>query len=294
MLADLGLTVEERDIIARVAHVDTARGLLSSSARLLRQGQVSPAALRAAGQVVSPSFRPLDDFSCLHYIETPFSELNAVLGGGLVVGRVTEVVGASCSGKTLFCHALAAGVARQGITQRRRMRVLYVDATSSSFSPSALVLGLDDTESRTVLRDVHTARVLDADSFIDLLQQLSNGSYGAEDEKDLSLIIIDGIAALFSPIIGGGPGSIGSAVLGKAGRLLRNLARQKEIAIVTTNWMVSDGAHPALGEQWRWAVHLRLLIEQKQVNPDEPPLFTMSIWSKKPPKNVVLLNLLNR
>ena len=87
--------------------------------------------------------------------------------------------------------------------------------------------------------------------------------------------------------------------LGKAGRLLRNLARQREVAVVITNWMVSSGGtggllQPALGEHWRSAVHTRLLIEQRRAIPDSPPSFYLTPGIQKQSKDGVKLNLLNQ
>ena len=52
MLRDIGLTADECDVVARSAHVETATGLLAASARLLRAGQTTAGALRAAGAAV--------------------------------------------------------------------------------------------------------------------------------------------------------------------------------------------------------------------------------------------------
>ena len=301
MLRDIGLTADECDVVARSAHVDTAEGLLAASARLLRAGQTTPAALRAAGAAAAPCFCPLAEFGPLAHIATPFAELDALLDGGLAVGRVTEVVGTSCSGKTLLCHALAGAAARHG------RRVLYVDATGASFAPRALAQWLDDTDTRAVLHGVRVCRVLDADTLVETLQALLDGSddedddfdnEGADDDEEEKpgLVIVDGFTALFAPVLCGTAGSIGSAVLCKAGRLLRNLARQQSCAVVVTNWMVSGvtaALHPALGEQWRAAVHTRLLIEQ-QSSPDSPsgPLFADTRGLQRSPSLTVVLDLL--
>lgn len=306
MLRDIGLTADECDVVARSAHVETATGLLAASARLLRAGQTTAGALRAAGAAAAPCFRPLAAWGALAHVATPFPALDALLGGGVAVGRVTEVVGTSGSGKTLLCHALAGAAARHG------RRVLYVDATGASFAPRALAQWLDDADTRAVLRNVRVRRILDADSFIETLQSLLDGDDDDDDEEELweddededeenpGLVIVDGFTALFAPVLCGAAGSIGSAVLCKAGRLLRNLARQQSRAVVVTNWMVSGvtaALHPALGEQWRAAVHTRLLIEQQQQQPAPDstatvPVFAVTHGLQHAPSLTVVLDLL--
>lgn len=322
MLEDAGLSAHERDAVARQAHVHTARGLLGASARLLRHQHTTPAALRRAAAAEAPCFQPLGAVRPLRRVATPFARLDAVLGGGLAAGRVTEVVGAAGSGKTMLCHALAAAVATHAHARkphRRRGGVLFIDATGSCFSPHALALwlrhiiatttaptgttrGESDKETEGMLGGVQVVRVLDADRLVDVLEAVLLGGSGDDSTgntavgREVELVVVDGLTALFAPLVGSGlAGSIGSAVMGRAARLLRNVARQHRAAVVVTNWLVSGGAagllQPALGEQWRAAVHTRLLVQRGPSGPNTAA-FTVTNGLHANPQNTVAVNLI--
>src|SRR5262245_261916 len=70
-------------------------------------------------------------------VPTGFPSVDALLGGGLPRGRVTEIVGAASSGKTTLALSAAALVTGGG------RLVAYVDARRELYPPSAAALGVD-------------------------------------------------------------------------------------------------------------------------------------------------------
>ena len=66
-----------------------------------------------------------------------WSSVDALLGGGLPRGRLTEVVGARSSGKTSFALAAAARTSSAG------QLVAWIDGTGELYPPVAAALGVD-------------------------------------------------------------------------------------------------------------------------------------------------------
>ncbi len=70
-------------------------------------------------------------------VPTGIAEVDALLGGGLPVGALTEVVGARCSGRTACAHAFVAQVIRRGQV------CAWVDGSDSFDAESAAANGAD-------------------------------------------------------------------------------------------------------------------------------------------------------
>jgi DNA repair protein RadA/Sms len=146
------------------------------------------------------------------------SEVDRVLGGGLVPGGVTLLGGEPGIGKSTLLLQVAAGVASTG------RRVLYVTAEESTAQIrlraerlGAVVDGL------WVVAETSVSRV------VDLL-----------DEVNPALVVVDSVQALVAPELGSAPGSV-AQVRECAFRLVTQ-ARNRQMATVLVGHVTKDGS----------------------------------------------------
>ncbi|KAK7257777.1 hypothetical protein RIF29_32000 [Crotalaria pallida] len=204
-----------------------------------------------------------------HILPTGFEGIDALLGGGLYEGQLTELVGPSSSGKTQACLLSASTVAKQ------KSSVIYLD-TSNSFSPQhiAHLVGLssgyvfdkqdDHRPLQEVMDRIICYSVFDLYQMFDVLHQLKINlkSQIFQSDRHVRLLIIDSISSLITPILGGN-GPQGHAMMISAGILLKELAHEHNLAVLVTNHVVGgEGgtSKPALGESWKSVPHVRLLL----------------------------------
>ncbi|XP_027345090.1 DNA repair protein RAD51 homolog 4 isoform X3 [Abrus precatorius] len=194
-------------------------------------------------------------------LSTGCEGIDALLGGGLREGQLTELVGPSSSGKTQACLLSASTVAKHGSS------VIYLD-TGNSFSPQriACFVGQSSAYLKKVLDRIICYSVFDIYQMFDLLHQLKINlrSEIVKSNQDVRLLIVDSISSLITPILGGA-GPQGHALMISAGFLLKKLADEHNIAVLVTNHVVGgeDGiSKPALGESWKSVPHVRLLLSR--------------------------------
>ncbi|XP_025641890.1 DNA repair protein RAD51 homolog 4 isoform X1 [Arachis hypogaea] len=215
----------------------------------------------------------LEDAECnKRLLPTGFKGIDALLGGGLRAGQLTELVGPSSSGKTQACLTSASTVAKNGGS------VIYFD-TGNSFSPqhiahlvgqtSGYVIGnqAEPGPLQKVMERIICYSVFDIYQMFDVLQQLKINlkSKIVEPDRRVQLLIVDSISSLITPILGGS-GPQGHALMISAGYLLKKLADEHNIAVLVTNHMVAgEGgtSKPALGESWKSVPHIRLLLSRE-------------------------------
>ncbi|KDP44181.1 hypothetical protein JCGZ_05648 [Jatropha curcas] len=201
-----------------------------------------------------------------HVLSTGFEGIDALLGGGVREGQLTELVGPSSSGKTQVCLQVAANVAIQHTGS-----VIFMD-TGNSFSPQRIehfvhrISGSAFNENfvQKVMSNILCHSVFDIFSMFDVLRQVEIGLKSQQCKGDCKVrsIIVDSISSLITPVLGGS-GSQGHALMTSAGFLLKKLAHEHNIAVLVTNHMVTgEGGNPkpALGESWKSIPHVRLLL----------------------------------
>ncbi|XP_017411391.1 DNA repair protein RAD51 homolog 4 isoform X1 [Vigna angularis] len=205
-----------------------------------------------------------------HVLSTGCEGIDALLGGGLREGQLTELVGSSASGKTQACLLSASTVAKH------KSSVIYLD-TGNSFSPHRIARfvgqssGYDsenqaDHMLKKVLDRIICHSVFDIYQMLDVLHQLKINlrSEIVKSNQHVRLLIVDSISSLITPILGGSNPQ-GHALMISAGYLLKKLAHEHNIAVLVTNHVVrgEDGiSKPALGESWKSVPHVRLLFSQ--------------------------------
>ncbi|KAL9267809.1 DNA repair protein RAD51 homolog 4-like protein [Drosera capensis] len=216
--------------------------------------------------------------------------IDTVLGGGLRVGFVVELVGPSSSGKTQVCLQAAANIASQ-----HAGGVVFLD-TGNSFSPRRIADFISQSCRRfggmeghfnsldKVMSNISCIRVFDIFTLLDVLHQLESKLKHEMETggRSVRILVVDSISSLITPVLGGG-GPNGHALMVSAGVLLKKLAYEYNLCVLepgrwfwaisgqcltwVTNHMVGgDGGHPkpALGESWKSIPHLRLLLSRDQ------------------------------
>ncbi|XP_020214808.1 DNA repair protein RAD51 homolog 4 isoform X1 [Cajanus cajan] len=205
-----------------------------------------------------------------HVLLTGCERIDALLGGGLREGQLTELVGPSSSGKTQACLLSASTVAKHNSS------VIYLD-TGNSFSPQRIASFVGQSSGhvfdnqvdhilKKVLDRIICYSVFDVYQMFDVLHQLKSNlrSEIVKSNQHVRLLIVDSISSLITPILGGS-GPQGHALMISAGFLLKKLAHENNIAVLVTNHVVGgeDGiSKPALGESWKSVPHVRLLFSR--------------------------------
>ncbi|XP_054458776.1 DNA repair protein RAD51 homolog 3 [Anoplopoma fimbria] len=216
----------------------------------------------------------------LRSIVTFSSQLDVALGGGLPVGKTTEICGAPGVGKTQLCLQLAVDVQVPQCFGGVGGQVVYID-TEGSFLLQRVVdiaaatvqhcsLLVEDDEQRlamttftveTILSNTFLVRCHD---YVELLAEIHLLPEFLSDHPRVRLLVIDSVAFPFRQHF---------EELSQRTRLLNGLAQQliamatsHNIAVLVTNQMTTrlrggqSQLVPALGESWGHAPTIRLLL----------------------------------
>uniref|UniRef100_A0A0D9WRN5 RecA family profile 1 domain-containing protein n=1 Tax=Leersia perrieri TaxID=77586 RepID=A0A0D9WRN5_9ORYZ len=204
------------------------------------------------------------------FLPTGLQGIDALLGGGLRQGQLTELTGQSSSGKTQVCLCSASHVAA-----RQLGHVMYLD-TSNSFSPSRIARIVDgfpfslvklpkNVRLERVMTSIVCKSVFDIFDLFEVLHQLELSLKNKVKcgNSNICLLIIDSISALLAPI-NGGKYPRGRSMMMSVAMLLKKLADEHNLSVLVTNHMVAgNGApKPALGESWKTVPHVRLAISR--------------------------------
>ncbi|KAI6162138.1 Rad51-domain-containing protein [Pisolithus thermaeus] len=165
-------------------------------------------------------------------------QLDALLGGGIETGAITELFGEFRTGKSQLCHTLSVTCQLPVSMGGGEGKCLYID-TEGTFRPARLLAvaeryGLNGEE---VLDNVAYARAYNADHQNSLL--ISASALMAESR--FCLLIVDSCTALYRTDFNGR--SELSARQNHLGRFLRTLQRLADefgVAVVVTNQVMSN------------------------------------------------------
>ncbi|KIS68723.1 recombinase RAD51 [Mycosarcoma maydis] len=202
--------------------------------------------LAEAARLVPMGFTTATEFHArrneLISITTGSKNLDAILGGGMETGSITELYGEFRTGKSQLCHTLAVTCQLPVDMGGGEGKCLYID-TENTFRPTRLLavaerFGLNGEE---VLDNVAYARAYNADHQLQLLMQAS----AMMAESRFSLLIVDSLTSLYrTDFSGRGELSARQMHLAKFLRGLMRLADEFGVAVVITNQVVAqvDGA----------------------------------------------------
>nr|XP_046253216.1 DNA repair protein RAD51 homolog 3 [Scatophagus argus] len=216
----------------------------------------------------------------LRSIVTFSSQLDAALGGGLPVGKTTEICGAPGVGKTQLCLQLAVDVQVPPCFGGIGGQVVYID-TEGSFLLQRVVdiataairhcslLAEDEQQQvametftvETILSNVFLVR---CDDYMELLAELHLLPDFLSSHPRVRLLVVDSVAFPFRRCFD--ELSQRTRLLSGLAQQLISLANSHQIAVVITNHMTTRlrGSQsqlvPALGDSWGHAPTIRLLL----------------------------------
>lgn len=215
-------------------------------------------------------------------IVTFSSQLDAALGGGIPVGKTTEVCGVPGVGKTQLCLQLAVDVQVPQCFGGVEGHAVFID-TEGTFVLQRVVdiaaaavrhcsLLAEDEEQRaavtgftveTILSNILLVRCHD---YVDLLAELHLLPRLLSDRPRVRLLVIDSVAAPFRQVFD--DLSLRTRLLGGLSQRLIAMATGHSIAVVATNQMTTrllpggkSQLVPALGDLWGHALATRLLLQ---------------------------------
>eukprot|EP00931_Biecheleriopsis_adriatica_P007324 TRINITY_DN108621_c0_g1_i1.p1 TRINITY_DN108621_c0_g1~~TRINITY_DN108621_c0_g1_i1.p1 ORF type:complete len:380 (+),score=106.84 TRINITY_DN108621_c0_g1_i1:93-1232(+) len=177
-------------------------------------------------------------------ITTGSSKLDALLGGGVETGMITEIFGEFRCGKTQLCHTLCVACQLAIDQGGSESKALYID-TEGTFRPERLVAiakryGLNEED---VLENVTYARAYNAEHQEKLLIEAA----GVFCESRYALLVVDSATGLFrTDYSGRGELADRQQALNKFLRKLQRIADEHGVAVVITNQvMASPDSGPA-------------------------------------------------
>ncbi|GAB5032511.1 dna repair protein rad51 [Nannochloropsis oceanica] len=202
-------------------------------------------------------------------LSTGSKDLDALLGGGIETGSLTEIFGEFRTGKTQLCHTLCVTSQLPLDQGGGEGKAMYID-TEGTFRPQRLVaiaerFGLDV---ETVLDNVAFARAHNSEQQMDLLKMAS----AMMSEDRYALVVVDSATALFrTDYCGRGELSERQMQLAQFLRQLTRMSEEFGVAVVLTNQVVAnpdgmsfakDATKPIGGNIIAHASHTRLRLRK--------------------------------
>lgn len=232
-LADAGLHTVEAVAYTPKKNLIAIKGISEQKAEkiLAEAHKIIPLGFQSATEVHARR-------SELVHITTGSKNLDALLGGGIETGAITELFGEFRTGKSQLCHTLAVTCQLPVDMGGGEGKCLYID-TEGTFRPVRLLAvaeryGLNGEE---VLDNVAYARAYNADH----QQQLLASAGALMSESRFCLLIVDSCTALYRTDFNG-RGELASRQihLAKFLRTLQRLADEFGVAVVVSNQVMSN------------------------------------------------------
>jgi len=178
-------------------------------------------------------------------LKTGSAQLDALLGGGVETGQITEIFGEFRCGKTQLCHMLCVTCQLPIDDGGAESKALYID-TEGTFRPERLVsvarrYGLNHED---VLENVTYARAYNAEHQDKLLLEAA----AVFCDSRYALLIVDSATGLFrTDYSGRGELAERQQALNRFLRKLQRIADEHGVAVVITNQVMAspEGGTPA-------------------------------------------------
>eukprot|EP00928_Gymnodinium_smaydae_P033468 TRINITY_DN23970_c0_g3_i1.p1 TRINITY_DN23970_c0_g3~~TRINITY_DN23970_c0_g3_i1.p1 ORF type:complete len:390 (+),score=81.99 TRINITY_DN23970_c0_g3_i1:137-1306(+) len=171
-------------------------------------------------------------------LTTGSSTLDALLGGGVETGLITEIFGEFRCGKTQLCHTLCV-TCQMGIDDGgAESKALYID-TEGTFRPERLVSIAErfNLSPEDVLENVTYARAYNAEHQDRLLEEAS----AVFCDSRYALLVVDSATGLFrTDYTGRSELADRQQALNKFLRKLQRIADEHGVAVVITNQVMSS------------------------------------------------------
>lgn len=188
-------------------------------------------------------------------ISTGLERLDELLGGGIKNGIITDIFGASSTGKTQLVLQIAVNCLSQGGT------ILYQD-TTGNFRPERLLDMLKPKELDTALLDkITVGRITNTQEQFSAISKI--------EQSNFSLVIIDNITDLFSFEY-----SKEDQILEKNKQFtkymkqLATMSLEKKIPIVVVNMIrkINDTEQENLDSVMSLFTHIKINLSKKSIN----------------------------
>jgi DNA repair protein RadA len=166
-------------------------------------------------------------------ITTSSRELDALLGGGIETGSMTEFAGAFRSGKTQICHQICVNVQMPAEQGGCASKAAYID-TEGTFRPERIInmAQTRQLDPKQALKNILVGRAYNSDHQMLLVQQIQDNP----QFKEVKLLIVDSLIGHFrAEYLGRGMLAERQQKLNKHLHDLLRLAEVNNIAVVTTN-----------------------------------------------------------
>merc|ERR1719293_578867 len=171
-------------------------------------------------------------------LTTGSPKLDALLGGGVETGQITEIFGEFRCGKTQLCHTLCVTCQLPVDRGGGESKALYID-TEGTFRPERLKAIAERYELNVedVLENVTYARAYNAEHQDKLLIEAA----GVFCESRYALLVVDSATGLFrTDYTGRGELADRQQALNRYLRKLQRIADEHGVAVVITNQVMSD------------------------------------------------------
>ncbi len=235
-----------KGIQARHIKIFTENGITTAEA-LAMSGFKSITAMEGIGEATSKkliwnarsalgmsSFKTISEFQENHeYISTGSLNFNAILGGGIETGFITEVFGPFKSGKTNLAHTLCVTTQLPKGKGGLSGAVIYID-TENTFSKEKIkrITKRFGLKPENVLPHIFHARIYSSDHQAQMILEAEK----LVKEKNVRIIILDSLMALLrAEYIGIGMLPQRQATLNQMIHALSRIAESYNIAILVTN-----------------------------------------------------------
>lgn len=151
-------------------------------------------------------------------ISTGIREFDQVLGGGIVPGSVVLIAGEPGIGKSTLLLQLAAHVGGVYVSGEESLSQIKIRAERLKIKTTNLFF-LSETDIETIIYSLE--------------------QFFKKEEPPSKIVVVDSIQTLYSPQLGGGPGSVGQ-VRECTNKLLR-LAKENEISLFIVGHVTKEG-----------------------------------------------------
>lgn len=202
-------------------------------------------------------------------LTTSSQNLDAILGGGIPTGSITEFSGAFSTGKTQLGFQLCINVQLDVDEGGLEGKALFVD-TENTFSPARIAemsyTFVDDP--KEMLKNIYVSRAYDAAHQVQIIEQANR----VIEKNNIRMLIVDSMASHFRAEF---PGKENlprrQQILMAHAEKLQRLAETYDLAIMTTNQILSNpdailsgsaSIEPALGFAWGHRPTHRILLRK--------------------------------
>ncbi|MEM2759704.1 MAG: hypothetical protein QXU32_06275 [Nitrososphaerales archaeon] len=191
-------------------------------------------------------------------ISTGSASLDKMLDGGVRVGVLTDVFGASASGKTQLCFELCVNCTKPKNKGGLDANALFIDATNTFRPERILSIARSNDINSNILDKIYLQRVYSSEDQIRAIERIPS-------MRDLKLVIVDSISDLFSFEY---KQSLAAEKHMRFMQMMRQLAAYAvncDIAVVVTNNVRSGGGEQTeyLGRSISSYAHVKIAISKE-------------------------------